>query len=120
VSHARQTLGKYGEDLACSELEQRGYAIVERRYRCRGGELDIVARDGETTVFVEVKARDSHVFGDAADAVTRFKRRRMKHVATDYLVRNNLLDTRCRFDVVSIHFEAGRPVIEVYQNAFDA
>ena len=120
MSDFRQTLGKYGEDLACRELEQRGYAIIERRYRRRAGELDIIARDGDTTVFVEVKARDSHDFGDAAEAVTRFKRRRMKHLALDYLMRNDLLDTRCRFDVVSIHFDADRPVIEVYQNAFDA
>ena len=63
MSDARQILGKYGEDLACRELEQRGYVIIERRYRRRGGELDIVARDGDTTVFVEVKARDSHDFG---------------------------------------------------------
>ena len=120
MSQARQTLGKYGEDLACRELEQRGYAIIERRYRRRGGDLDIVARDGETTVFVEVKARDSRDFGDGADAVTTLKRRRMKHLAIDYLMRNGLLDTRCRFDVVSIHFDAEPPAIEVYQNAFDA
>jgi putative endonuclease len=119
MSHARQTLGKRGEDLACRELEERGYAILARRYRRRGGELDIIARDGETTVFVEVKARDSHDFGDAAEAVTRLKRRRMKHLAIDYLMRNDLLDTRCRFDVVSIHFDAGHPVIEIFQNAFD-
>jgi len=52
-------LGKTGEDLACEELERRGYAIVTRRYRRRGGEIDIIARDGRTMVFVEVKARGS-------------------------------------------------------------
>ena len=57
MSRARQTLGKIGEDLACRELERRGYAIIARRYRLRGGELDIIARDGPTIVFVEVKAR---------------------------------------------------------------
>ena len=57
MSHARQILGKYGEDLACRELERRGYAIIARRYRRRGGELDIIARDGQTVVFVEVKTR---------------------------------------------------------------
>lgn len=120
VSDARQLLGKYGEDLACRELEGRGYAIIARRYRRRGGELDIIARDGDTTVFIEVKARDSRDFGDAAEAVTRLKRRRMKHLALDYLMRNGLLDSRCRFDVVSIHFDDERPIIELYQNAFDA
>jgi putative endonuclease len=120
MSQARQALGKFGEDLACDALERRGYAIIERRYRRRGGELDIIARDGQTTVFVEVKARDGHDFGDAVEAVTRRKRRRMKHVAVDYLMRNDLLDTRCRFDVVAIHVDADPPAIEVYQNAFDA
>jgi putative endonuclease len=120
MSHARQILGKHGEDLACRELERRGYAIIARRYRRRGGELDIIARDGETMVFVEVKARDGHAFGAAAEAVTRLKRRRITELALDYVMRNHLSDCPCRFDVVSIHFDSGGPVIEVFQNAFDA
>src|SRR5215216_6427096 len=64
----RIALGKTGEDLACGELERRGYDIIARRYRSRGGELDIVARDGPTLVFIEVKARDGRDFGDAAEA----------------------------------------------------
>ena len=59
----RQSLGKRGEDLACEELERRGYAIVDRRFRTRCGELDIVARDGDVLVFVEVKARSGSSFG---------------------------------------------------------
>src|SRR3989442_12829220 len=69
MRNARIALGKIGEDLACRELERRGYAIVARRYRRRGGELDIVARDGPTVVFVEVKTRDGRWFGGAAEAV---------------------------------------------------
>ena len=117
---ARQKLGKTGEDLACRELERRGYAIVARRYRRRGGELDIIARDGATLVFVEVKAREGRAFGAAAEAVTSFKRRRIVKIALDYMVRHHLSNCPCRFDVVSIHFEAGTPVIDVFQNAFDA
>jgi len=120
MTHARIALGKTGEDLACRELRRRGYAILARRYRRRRGEIDIIARDGPAIVFVEVKARDGHEFGEAADAVTRRKRSRMKRVAIDYLTRHDLLDTRCRFDVVAIHFDAERPAIEVFQNAFDA
>jgi putative endonuclease len=120
MSQARQVLGKYGEDLACLELERRGYAIVARRYRRRGGEIDIIARDGETTVFVEVKARDGHEFGDAAEAITRLKQRRMAQIALDYLMRHHLDNRPARFDVVSIHLEAGRPVVDLFQNAFDA
>ena len=120
MSQARVALGKTGEDLACAELERRGYAIIARRYRRRGGELDIVASDGPTLVFVEVKTRDSRACGDAAEAVTAFKRRRITRLALDYMTRHHLFDRPCRFDVVSIHFDSGAPVIEVFQNAFDA
>ena len=120
MSRVRQILGKTGEDLACGELERRGYAIVARRYRRRGGELDIIARDGATLVFIEVKARDGRAFGEAAEAVTAVKRRRITRVAEDYIRRHHLSDCPCRFDVVSIHFDSGRPEIEVFQNAFDA
>jgi putative endonuclease len=120
MSRARVILGKTGEDLACAELEKRGYAIIARRYRRRGGEIDIVARDGPTIVFAEVKAREGRAFGEAAEAVTAFKRRRITQLALDYMTRQRLSNCPCRFDVVSIHFDAGRPSIEVFQNAFDA
>jgi len=119
MSSDRIKLGKSGEDLACRELERRGYAIVARRYRRRGGELDIVARDGVTTVFVEVKTRNDRRYGAAAEAVHGLKRRRMMHLALDYVMRHRLADSPCRFDVVSIHVDDGRPVVEVFQNAFD-
>jgi putative endonuclease len=120
MSRARVEFGKTGEDLACAELERRGYAIVARRYRLRGGELDIVARDGPTLVFVEVKARIGHEFGEAAEAVTALKRRRIAQLALQYVARSRSYDCPCRFDVVTIHLDAGRPVIEVFRNAFDA
>src|SRR5258708_5522750 len=120
MSNAKQTLGKLGEDLACQELERRGYAILARRYRRRGGELDVVARDGETLVFVEVKAREGHEFGDAAEAVGHLKRRRMTGVALDHMARHRLVDCPCRFDVVAIRLQESEPWIEIYQNAFDA
>ena len=120
VAKSRVVLGKDGEDLACRELKRRGYAILARRYRRRDGELDIIARDGPTTVFVEVKTRDGRHFGAAADAITRTKRRRMKQLALEYLTGHHLAEGPCRFDVVSIQFDDGQPVIEVYQNAFSA
>jgi len=120
MTQSRIALGRIGEDLACGELEKRGYVVLERRYRRRGGEIDVIARDGETMVFVEVKAREGKDFGDAAESVTPRKRRRMTHVALDYLARQHIKECPCRFDVVSIHMGNGLPVIEVYQNAFDA
>src|SRR5712691_11033457 len=120
MTQERISLGKRGEDLACEELERRGYAIIARRFRVRSGELDIVARDGPTLVFVEVKARGSHRFGDAAEAVTPLKQRRMTRLASEYLMRHHLQECPCRFDVVSIHFGVGAAEIELIQNAFDA
>jgi putative endonuclease len=116
----RQFLGKLGENLACDELERRGYAILARRYRTRFGEIDIVARDGDTTVFVEVKARAGDEFGGAAAAVTAVKQRRITYMAIDYLSRHRLHDRPCRFDVVAIDVVDGHPRVEVYPHAFES
>ena len=120
MTQSRVALGRIGEDLACRELERRGYVVLERRYRRRGGEIDIIARDGPTMVFVEVKAREGKDFGEAAESVTSRKRRRMTGVALDYLARRRIGECPCRFDVVAIHMGNELPVIELYQNAFDA
>lgn len=118
---ARQNLGKMGEELAVRELEHRGYAILARRYRTRYGEIDIVSRDGDTTVFVEVKARVTSEFGSAAEAVTPWKQRRLARMATDYVARNGLDLQPCRFDVVAIDGAGGpRETITVFVNAFES
>ena len=119
MSRSRIVFGQTGEDLACRELERRGYAILARRYRVRGGELDIVAREGSTVVFVEVKARRTRAFGDAAEAVGFVKRRRITQLAQDFIARHRLTNCPFRFDVVTIHLNEGRPVLEVLRNAFD-
>jgi putative endonuclease len=119
MTRARQQLGKLGEDLAVEELERRGYAILARRYRTRCGEIDIVAEDRDTLVFVEVKARASAEFGTAAEAVTRHKQRKLAQMATDYLTRAEGPARPCRFDVVAIDDCETCPRIAVYQNAFD-
>ena len=120
MSHDGVALGRTGEDLACGELERRGYVILARRYRRRGGELDVIARDGQTLVFVEVKTRDGREFGEGVDAVTARKRRRITQVALDYVARHGLTDCPCRFDVVSIQIDGSRSTIHLFQSAFDA
>ena len=114
----RQSLGKMGEDLACAELRRRGYAILERRYRTRHGEIDIVARHETTIVFVEVKARAGNDFGGSAAAVTAWKQRRIAQMASIYLARTRLFDVPCRFDVITVDFVGAGPRIEVYSDAF--
>jgi len=118
-SLSRQSLGKAGEDLACRELERRGYAILERRYRIRRGEFDVIARDGETLVFVEVKARATSGYGSAAEAVTTHKRRQLCGLAEAYLARRDWGDRPCRFDVVTVVMgRGGQARVDVLVNAF--
>ncbi len=118
--HDRQSLGKFGEDLACAELSRRGYELLERRYRTRFGEIDIVARHRGAVVFVEVKARAGESFGDGAAAVTAGKQHRIGQMAVDFLSRRRLTNQPCRFDVVAISFDRGLPRVDVYENAFEA
>ncbi len=115
----RQHLGKSGEDLAVDELVARGYAVLARRYRTRGGEIDIVAEEDGMVVFVEVKARTSADFGSAVEAVTPRKQRQLVVMARDYLARARLVDRPCRFDIVAIDDVDAVPRITVYRNAFD-
>ena len=120
MTERRQHLGESGENLACRELVSRGYAILARRYRTRHGEIDIVAKDGETIVFVEVKLKTSAEFGSAAESVTRWKQRRVAAMAVDYLARNRLADHPSRFDVVAIDVLESGPRVVIIPSAFDA
>ena len=112
--------GAQAEEQALSFLLCHGLKLEQRNYACRLGEIDLILLDGKTLVFVEVKAREGKVFGDAAEAVTPTKRRRIVALATEYLARHHLSDHPCRFDVVSIQMNAGQSTIEVFQGAFDA
>ena len=98
----RQLIGKKGEELACKELQRRGHLILARRYRTRFGEIDIVSEVDGIVVFVEVKARSSNRFGEAADQIPSWKQRRIAAMALDYLSFADRLNDDCRFDVVAI------------------
>ncbi len=116
----RASFGMLGEDLACEELKRRGYQILVRRFRTRGGELDIIARDGAVLVFVEVRARSGGSFGTPFDSITWQKQHRLSRMAAVYLCQKRLPDIACRFDVVGVTRTAGGTVnIEVVKNAFD-
>lgn len=98
----RQLIGKKGEELACKELLRRGHTILARRYRTRFGEIDIVSEVDGLIVFVEVKARSSNRYGEAADQIPVWKQRRIAAMALDYLSFADRLNDECRFDVVAI------------------
>ena len=113
--------GAVGETLACRHLESRGLVVVARNFRCRSGEVDVVARDGETTVFVEVKERTGVTHGEASEAVTFGKRRRIVRAARLYAATRGLSESPLRFDVVGIDWaDDGRPRIRHDVGAFDA
>jgi len=118
----RRTLGRRGEAAAARYLRRQGYTIVARGDRSPWGELDLVAVDGRTVVFVEVKTRRSHDRGHPAEAVDRDKQRRVTRAALAYLKRHQLLETACRFDVVAVTWphELRRPIIEHFLAAFEA
>jgi putative endonuclease len=118
MTHARQELGKRGEDLACEELARRGHTIVERRFRTDHGELDIISRHDGFTVFVEVRAKTNASFGDAAESVTSHKQSRLLQMALEYVARHQLENTPCRFDVVAVAAEVEPPRITVFEDAF--
>ena len=101
-------VGSRYEKRAAAFLERQGLTIVELNYRCRAGEIDIVARDGETYVFCEVKYRRTLASGDPAEAVDWRKQRKIYLAASWYLREKRLaLDTPCRFDVVALWGEEG-------------
>jgi len=117
---SRSDLGSKGEKIAADFLRKKGYTIVCKNFRCRSGEVDIIARQGGVLVFVEVKTRRSASFGSPAAAVTPRKQQQIAKAALEYLARENLFDTEARFDVVSILVAAdGEPRIELIQNAFE-
>ncbi|HEX3127637.1 MAG TPA: YraN family protein [Thermoanaerobaculia bacterium] len=94
--------GKVGEDDAVRWLESQGYQVVERNVVNHGGEIDLVAREGDTLCFVEIKARASAAYGPAIAAVDLRKQRRISRAAALYLAVKNHRDTPCRFDVIGL------------------
>jgi putative endonuclease len=116
----RRVLGDAGEDLAARWYTDAGYRVVDRNWRCREGELDVVVSRGSVLVFCEVKTRRSTAFGVPAEAVTITKQRRIRALAMRWLDAHPEARARTlRFDVASVLAERGRPpVIDVIENAF--
>ena len=116
------SVGSLGEEIASSHLTACGYRILERNFRCRGGEVDIIARDqvDNSLVFIEVKTRRGLTYGVPQLAVTPFKQRQISKAALTWLSKNRLHDTNARFDVIAIllHTDAAHS-IEHIKNAFE-
>lgn len=118
---ARRRLGTSGEETAAVWLAARGYEILARNVRTRFGELDLVARQGDLVVFVEVKTRSSAAFGHPVEAVAGRKQARLAGLAAAFLRAQGLDGAPIRFDVVAVRpGPVGRPVVEHYPGAFEA
>ena len=114
-------LGDRGENAAVQYLRKAGYQILIRNHKNQFGEIDIIARDGDTIVFVEVKTRSEHTEGRPEEAVTRTKQRQITRAASVWLQQHKLHQHRCRFDVIAIVWRTGeQPIIDHIQSAFEA
>ncbi len=115
----RHHTGETGESLAVKFLKKNGYEIIEQNYRCKLGEIDVIARDDRVLVFIEVKARRTNQFGGPKWAVTPRKQRKISMVALAYLKDTEQMGVKARFDVVAIRLLPGNPDIEIIKNAFE-
>jgi len=117
----RKELGTKGEQLAVKFLKREGYKIIQRNYRCKLGEIDIIAERDRTLAFVEVKTRQTDAFGLPQDSVTPTKKNQISRAALSYIKENKLIGRSCRFDVIAVTFsgESRKPRIEHIKNAFE-
>ena len=115
----RAALGSYGERVAVRALTEAGLQVLDRNWRCRDGELDVVAREGDALVFCEVKTRRGTGFGHPAEAVTSAKRRRLRRLARAWLASHDQHAPDLRFDVVAVHVPVAGPAqVTHLRNAF--
>lgn len=113
MSSPRQRLGRWGESFAARHLQQAGYCVVERNYRCPEGEIDIVARLGSQWVFVEVKTRRGDRYGAPEDAVTAAKAARLLRIGESYLQEHQLVDVNWRVDVVAVELDRAGALLRI-------
>jgi putative endonuclease len=112
-------LGKKGEEVALRFLKKKGYKIIEKNYVCKLGEMDIIAREKDTLVFIEVKTRTSMAFGPPQLAVNSTKQMQLSKVALYFLKEKRLEDIKARFDVVAVLLRPKGEEIELIKDAFD-
>lgn len=119
VLNLRQKFGKSGEELAARYLKRMGYQLLCRNYRSRFGEIDIIARDADTVVFVEVKSRKTSTYGHPKYAITYAKQEKISKTALYYLKSNGQSSSKARFDVVTISVANQKTSVEIIKNAFE-
>lgn len=121
MTEKRLKFGREGEEAAVAFLKKKGYRILEKNFRAKVGEIDVIAEQDATVVFVEVKARANHQYGHPFNAVTPVKQRKIIQVAQSYLAKHRLMENSARFDVVGLTVDADNAnsfQIELLENAF--
>jgi putative endonuclease len=119
MSAGGKKTGRQGEELAADYLSRLGYRILERNYRSRFGEIDMIAQEGDTLVFVEVKSRRTLSYGEPEQAVDKAKQRRLSLLSLGYLAEKGLVGRPARFDVVAVRLGKEGGEVELIKNAFD-
>jgi len=119
LTRERLSLGEMGEKLALKNIKRLGYKFIAKNYRCPLGEIDLIARDGDCLVFIEIKTRRGRSIGYAKEAINKRKMRQISKVALAYMKANNCCDVKARFDVIAINIKDDREEIEIIPNAFD-
>lgn len=114
----KKELGQRAEDLACEYLLRQGLMVLERNFYIRGGELDIVAMEGETIVFVEVRSKSKGNYGLPEETISEKKRQFLYRAAEQYLIKQEYTDKNCRFDVISVLFQERKTVVKWFKDAF--
>lgn len=120
ASMDKRSFGKRGEDAAALYLTRHGYRIVERNYRLRAAEIDIIAEQGALLLFIEVKTRSSFLYGLAAEAVDKHKQQKIIQAANFYVREQNFAWRPCRFDVIEVYPRGGTCRVHHIENAFSA
>ena len=115
----RQTFGRESESIVAKQLKKQGYKILKQNYRTKMGEIDIIAKEKKTLVFVEVKARKSGLYGSPKWAITPKKQRQISKVALYYLKVTRQTNVKARFDVVTFCSFGDKPQIDIIKNAFE-
>ena len=119
MTRERLELGRRGEELALNKIKRLGYTCIARNYRCALGEVDLIAKDGDTLVFIETKTRKGASLAYAKEAIDARKRRQLSKVALAFMKANNCCEVKSRFDVVAVSLQGNQERIEVIKNAFE-
>jgi putative endonuclease len=114
----KQFIGRYGEDLAAKYLQDRGYSILERNWRCSLGEIDLIAKDRNSIVFVEVKTRNGIGYGHPFEAITANKVSRMRKLVAQWCAQNHQVGVKVRIDAIAVLIRSGKVAVEHLKQVF--